>query len=118
MTQVTIGDAPLSIEDVLAVARGGAEGDLGPAARHREDIFDAQRGVADRDLCHGDGLLSRRACSSGTTSAGADATGMPAASRAVFFSAAVPDEPSTMAPAWPVLSLIHIGRCRRIEGSR
>jgi hypothetical protein len=42
---------------VDALARGPAEGDLGPAARHREDIFDAQRGVTDRDLCHGDGLL-------------------------------------------------------------
>ena len=37
MTQVTIGDATLSIEDVLAVARGGAEVSLGRAARERID---------------------------------------------------------------------------------
>ena len=37
MTQVVIGDAPLCIEDVLAVARGGAVVSLGRAARERID---------------------------------------------------------------------------------
>ena len=35
MTQVVIGDAPLTIDDVVAVARGGAEVSLGAAARAR-----------------------------------------------------------------------------------
>ncbi len=35
MTQVVIGDAPLTIEEVIAVARGGAEVSLGAAARER-----------------------------------------------------------------------------------
>jgi len=35
MTQVVIGDAPLTIDDVVAVARGGAEVSLGAAARER-----------------------------------------------------------------------------------
>ena len=61
--------------------------------------LDAERRVADDDLRHSARLLSRCRRSNGTTSGGADATGMPAASSAVFFSAAVPDEPSTMAPA-------------------
>ncbi len=35
MTQVVIGDAPLTIDDVVAVARGGAAVSLGAAARER-----------------------------------------------------------------------------------
>ena len=35
MTQVVIGDAPLTIDDVVAVARGGADVSLGAAARER-----------------------------------------------------------------------------------
>jgi hypothetical protein len=36
------------------------------------------------------------------TSGGVAATGMPARCRAAFLSAAVPDDPSTIAPAWPI----------------
>ena len=35
MTQLVIGDAPLTIDEVIAVARGGAEVSLGAAARER-----------------------------------------------------------------------------------
>jgi len=35
VTQVVIGDAPLTIDDVVAVARGGADVSLGAAARER-----------------------------------------------------------------------------------
>ena len=87
---------------VDALARRRAEAHLGSTARHGHDIVDGERGVADHDLRHCDRLPSRRCLSSGTTSAGAHATGIPAASRAAFLSAAVPDEPSTIAPAWPM----------------
>ena len=85
-----------------AVARGGGELRGSAAARHGDDVLDGERFAADGDDGHCARLPSSRCRSSGTTSDGAAATGMPAASRAAFFSAAVPDEPSTMAPAWPM----------------
>ena len=55
MTQIVIGDAPLSIEDVLAVARGGAEVSLGRAARERIDAAHdvIARVVAEEQVAYG-----------------------------------------------------------------
>jgi histidine ammonia-lyase len=55
MTQIVIGDSPLSIEDVLAVARGGAEVSLGGAARERIDAAHAviARVVAEEQVAYG-----------------------------------------------------------------
>ena len=52
MTSVTITDAPLSIEDVLAVVNG-AQVDLAPAARAR---IAASRAVVDRALASGEAI--------------------------------------------------------------
>lgn len=50
MTKVVIGDAPLTIEEVIAVARGAAEVVLGAAARQRiEAAHDVVAGVVARE---------------------------------------------------------------------
>src|SRR5260370_28254479 len=55
------------------------------------------------DNCQGKhGILYRRSLSNGTTSAGRCITLIPAFASAVIFSAAVPDEPEMIAPAWPI----------------
>ncbi len=55
MTQITIGDAPLTIEDVVAAGRGGASVTLGEAARRR--IVRAHeviaRVIADEQVAYG-----------------------------------------------------------------
>ena len=85
-----------------ALARGGGELRGGAAARHGDDVLDGERFAADGDDGHVLLLLFKPLPQQRTRSDGAAATGMPAASRAAFFSAAVPDVPSTMAPAWPM----------------
>ena len=82
-----------------ARARGRAEGDLGPAARDGDDLVDGERRVADHELRHVVLLLLMASPSRRASSDGEPATGMPAASRAAVLVAAVPDVPSTMAPA-------------------
>ena len=50
MTQLVIGDAPLTIDEVIAVARGGAEVSLGAPARARiEAAHDVVAGVIARE---------------------------------------------------------------------
>ena len=85
-----------------ALARGSAEGHLGPAARDGDDLVDGERRVADDELRHVVLLLLMASPSRRASSDGEAATGMPAASRAACLVAAVPDVPSTMAPAWPM----------------
>ena len=85
-----------------ALARGRAEGDLGPAARDGDDLVGGERRVADHELRHVVLLLLMASPSRRASSDGEAATGTPAASRATCLLAAVPDVPSTMAPAWPI----------------
>ena len=82
-----------------ALARGRAERDLGPATRHGDDLVDGERRIADDDLRHVARLLLMASPSSRASSDGEPATGMPAASRAACLVAAVPADPSTIAPA-------------------
>ncbi len=50
MTQLVIGDAPLTIDEVIAVARGGAEVSIGAAARERiKAAYDVVAGVIARE---------------------------------------------------------------------
>ena len=55
MTQLVIGDAPLTIDEVIAVARGGAEVTLGAAARERiEAAYDVVADViANEQVAYG-----------------------------------------------------------------
>src|SRR5438045_5356064 len=71
------------------------------ATAKRIRFEDREREVASHVSLYGI-MVYRRALRRSTKSRGRLATPTPAASNAAIFSAAVPDEPEIIAPAWPI----------------
>ncbi len=94
-----IGLRPNPDDATIPRGEGSALDDAEAARRtHRDEFAGAAHQHIAADL-HDAARFSRRPRRRGTTSLGAEATGIPADSSAAFLSAAVPAGPSMMAPA-------------------